>query len=222
MRSLKLFTLLLVLTLAPTACGKAQRSVTYRIDPSLRGFYESLGGKDLLGPTISELFTYDNNQCQYTVNSLLCIDPQKNVSLYPLGLNLITSQPAAEESPTSTSLVVGGIPVYEEFIPLYKELSGASITGLPLARARMNYTRQRVEQYFENIGIYRNFSEDPSKVKLLAYGAAACSALCTYTPSVGAAIDSSPIPETDRAFLAGLEKIGDTSIFGTPLTRALS
>ena len=220
MRSLKLFTLLLVLTLALTACGKAQRSVTYRIDPSLRGFYESLGGKDLLGPAISELFTYDNNQCQYTVNSLLCIDPQKNVSLYPLGLNLITSQPAAEESPTSTSLVVGGIPVYEEFIPLYKELSGASITGLPLARARMNYTRQRVEQYFENIGIYRNFSEDPSKVKLLAYGAAACSALCTYTPSVGAAIDSSPIPETDRAFLAGLEKIGDTSIFGTPLTRA--
>ncbi len=220
MRSLKLFNLLLVLTLALSACGKSARSITYRIDPSLRDYYATLGGKNLLGPAISELFTYNTNQCQYVVSALLCIDPDDHTFLYSLGSTLINTQSTTTETSASTSLAVGGIPVYEEFIPLYKELSGASITGLPLAQARMNYTRQRVEQYFENIGFYRNFSDKPGNVKLLAYGAAACSTLCKFTPAVGAAIDSSAIPETDRAFLAGLEKIGDASIFGTPLTRA--
>jgi len=221
MRYTKVLIILLILTFALTACGgNAVRGTTYTIDPSLRGYYTTLGGKDLLGPAISEMFPYNNSQCQYVVSALLCVDPNDHAFLYPLGPTLISAQSTATEPPASTSLVVGGIPVYEEFIPLYKGLSGASVIGLPLAQARMNYTRQRVEQYFENIGFYRNFSDKPGNVKLLAYGAAACSTLCKFTPAIGADIDSSAIPETDQVFLAGLEKIGDASIFGTPLTRA--
>lgn len=221
MKPLRLLCLPLILSLALTACGgKAVRGPTYTIDPSLRGYYNTLGGKDLLGPAISEVFSYNKDNCQYAVSALICIDPDNHVFLYPLGSTLVSAQSATSETPTSTSLVVGGIPVYEEFIPMYKELSGASVIGLPLAQARLNYSRQRVEQYFENVGFYRNFSDKPGTVKLLAYGAAACSTLCNFTPAVGAAIDSSTIPETDQVFLAGLEKIGDASIFGAPLTRA--
>ena len=132
----------------------------------------------------------------------------------------MSSGSVSADAPDAASLVVNGVPVYEEFIPLYKALSGASVAGYPLAQAKMNYSQQRIEQYFENVGFYRNFSDATGEVKLLAYGAAACTDRCDYTPAVDAVISSSTIPQTDRVFLEGLEKLGDASIFGAPLTRA--
>ena len=217
----RLFPLLLAILLVLSACsGNASHGTTYRVDASLRAFYTALGGQELLGPAISRAFAYNEAQCQYTINVLLCRDEQGNTLLAPLGANLAAGQATAQQAASSTSLVVNGIPVYEEFIPLYKQFSGASVVGYPLGQAQMNYSQQRIEQYFQNIGFYRNFSDKAGDVKLLAYGAAACIDRCNYSPAVDATISSTTVPETDRIFLAGLEKLGDATIFGAPLTRA--
>ena len=155
----KLLPLLLaiVFTLGLTSCaGSASRGTTYAIDPDLKDFYNTLGGKEVFGPAISKPFTFNESNCQYTPGALLCHNPELSGAaqyfLYPLGSTLMSSEVTGAETPDATSLVVGGIPIYAEFIPLYKELSGASITGYPLAPAKMNYSQQRIEQYFENLG----------------------------------------------------------------------
>ena len=209
---------------SPPAPGSASRGTTYAIDPDLKDFYNTLGGKEVFGPAISKPFTFNESDCQYTTSALLCHNPEQSGSaqffLYPLGSSLMSSGVVNADAPDAASLVVGGVPVYEEFIPLYKALSGASVAGYPLAQAKMNYSQQRIEQYFENVGFYRNFSDAAGEVKLLAYGAAACADRCDFSPAVDAVISSSTIPQTDRVFLEGLEKLGDASIFGAPLTRA--
>ncbi len=224
MKPRKLVPLFLILVLLLSACGKSSRGATYPIDAAFRAAYNDLGGKDLLGLGISKPFDFNGSTCQYTISALLCLAPggaePTQVRLFPLGATLIHTGEPGEETPTTDSLTLNGIPVYEEFIPLYKQLTGAPVTGYPLARARMNYSQQRIEQYFENVGFYRNFSEDPGSVHLLAYGAVACGDLCNFTPAVDAVVSTSAIPQTDRAFLEGLEKLGDATIFGEPLTRA--
>ncbi len=215
----------MLLALMLSACaGAGSRGTTYPIDAAFRAAYNDLGGKDILGAGLSKPFAFNESTCQYTVNALLCQasggTESAEVRLYPLGASLINTSQPGEETPLSDSLTVNGISVYEEFIPLYKQLSGVSITGYPLAQAKMNYSQQRIEQYFENVGFYRNFSDAAGTVHLLAYGAAACADLCDFTPAVDAVVSASAIPETDRIFLEGLEKLGDATIFGEPLTRA--
>ena len=213
------------LTLTLAGC-KASESpgTTYEVSAGLREIYRTLGGQDVFGPAISQLFDYENHECQYTVNALLCLDPSatgtQRYRLYPLGLALgMREQPNAGE-PATSSMVVNGFSIYEEFIPFYSDLSGVTYAGSPITQARMNYARQRIEQYFENVGFYRNFSDPPGKVHLLAYGAASCADRCDYQPAVDAVIHTSTTLEVDRAFSAGFEKIGDATIFGTPLTQA--
>jgi hypothetical protein len=70
------------------------------------------------------------------------------------------------------------------------------------------------------VGFYRNFNDPAGKVKLLAYGATSCSDRCDYQPAVDAVIYTSSTLEIDQVFSAGLEKIGDATIFGAPLTQA--
>ena len=153
---------ILLLSLALTSCvGSASRGTTYTIDPDLKDFYTTLGGKEVFGPAISKPFTFNESDCQYTTSALLCHNPEQSGStqffLYPLGSSLMSSGTVSVDAPDAASLVVNGVPVYEEFIPLYKALSGASVAGYPLAQAKMNYSQQRIEQYFENVGFLPQF-----------------------------------------------------------------
>ena len=222
--SLLLF-LAAVLTLTLAGCkAPASPGTTYEVSAGLREIYRTLGGQDVFGPAISQLFDYENNECQYMVNALFCLDPSatgtQRYRLYPLGLALgMREEPNANE-PASSSMVVNGFSIYEEFIPFYSDLSGVTYAGNPITQARMNYARQRIEQYFENVGFYRNFNDPAGKVHLLAYGAASCADRCDYQPAVDAVIHTSSTLEVDRVFSAGFEKIGDATIFGTPLTQA--
>ena len=115
-----LISLLLALGLASCA-GSASRGTTYAIDPDLKEFYNTLGGKDRLGPAISKLFPFNESNCQYTPGALLCHNPELSGAaqffLYPLGSTLMSSGATGAETPDSTSLVVNGIPIYAEFIP---------------------------------------------------------------------------------------------------------
>ncbi len=228
--ALPLIMLLLALSLLLAACTGNGNGVkvqaagkTYEVSPGFREFYQTLGGENVLGPAISENFAFESYQCQYTVNVLMCMNPAatdaSRYNLYPLGVPMnVREDPAA--SPTQgTGRVINGYEIYEEFLPLYDSLAGSQYAGNPLTQVRLNYSQQRIEQYFENVGFYRKFSDPPGQVHLLAYGAFSCEKNCSYSPSVDALVISTTKAVDDQPFLAGLGKIGGATIFGSPLTQ---
>ena len=215
----------LIAGLLLTACGSGSSNAsqtTYQISPTFRELYEKLGGEDVLGAAISKTFTRDSFECQYTVNVLICVNPQATDSsrlfFYPLA-NAMNIREDPSQSPAQPgSAVVDGYTIYDEFISLYTQL-GAQFTGKPLTQAHINYSQQRIEQYFENVGFYRKFSDPAGSVHMLAYGAYSCLDKCNYTPLVDASILNSSRASVDQPLLAGLSEIADTSILGAPLTQ---
>jgi hypothetical protein len=226
-RFLILLTGLVLLSLLLSACGSAQSNsssnVTYQVSPSFREFYQTLGGEELLGPAISKSFSNDSYECQYTTNVLMCLNPlvtdNSRFFLYPLGNQMGVSDAPDQSTEESGSQVVDGYTIYAEFIPLYKEISGEKYTGKPLTQARLNYSQKRVEQFFENVGFYHKFSDPNGTVHLMAYGVYACQSKCSYTASVDAAVSISGDSAQNQPLLAGLSKMGEPSVIGTPLTQ---
>ena len=82
----------------------------------------------------------------------------------------------------SGNLVVDGYPIYEEFEEIYHRLYGPLYVGKPLSQPRFNANGNRIEQYFQNVGFYRNIDDQPGDVYLLAYGVFACSSDCRFSP----------------------------------------
>lgn len=195
---------------------------TYEVAPALREFYRSLGGEDVLGPAISKLVNRAPLECQFTANALLCLNPEQ-VGTERYLLSPIGNQLGVHEEPSSaddgSSLVINGYQVYSEFIPLFESLSGTQYSGAPLTQVRMNYAQQRVEQFFENVGYYRKFSDPQGTVKLMAYGAAGCGAECDYEAALESMVIDPSQPISDQSLLEGLAKSTETSVFGNPLTQ---
>ena len=150
--------------------GNSQK--TYQISPTFRELYEKLGGEDVFGPAISDMQSFDPYECQYTVSAMFCVNPQSTDSgrlfLYPLGTAMAVKEDPSQSPAESGLTVIEGYTLYDEFLPLYNQL-GAQFTGRPLTQAHINYSQQRVEQYFENVGFYRKFSDPVGEVHLLAY-----------------------------------------------------
>lgn len=205
------------------AQNSANAGKTYEVAPEFREFYNSLGGENVLGPAISKLFTFQTFECQYTVNVLMCQNPvltgSSRFGLYPLGHSLNIQESPDTSAPAEGSRVVNGYRIYEEFIPLYDQFSGQQYAGNPISQVHINYSQERIEQYFENIGLYRSFNDAPGEVKLLAYGALACDAECQYSPSIDSLIISSENAGNNQPFLPQLGKIGGATAFGAPLTQ---
>ncbi|KAF0110389.1 MAG: hypothetical protein FD147_1649 [Chloroflexi bacterium] len=196
---------------------------TYEVSPGFREFYNSLGGEVILGPAISQNFNYQSYECQYTANALMCLNPvvlgAGRFGLFPLGTALNVREDPSENASNSGSRVVNGYTIYEEFVTLYDQLSGVVYTGNPLTQVHLNYPQQRIEQFFENVGLYRKFSDPPGTVRLLAYGAASCTKECNYHPALEAMILDSSNTISDQSLLEGLGKVGNSSVFGQPLTQ---
>jgi hypothetical protein len=196
--------------------------VTYQISPTFREVYEKLGGEEVLGPAISDTLSFDPYQCQYTVNAMFCVNPQSTdagrLFLYPLGAAMAVKEDPSQSPAESGSTVIDGYTLYDEFLSLYNQL-GAQFTGRPLTQAHINYSQQRVEQYFENVGFYRKFSDPAGEVHLLAYGAYSCMDECSYTPLVEASILNATRAGQNQPLLGGLSAIADTAILGKPLTQ---
>ncbi len=195
----------------------------HSVDPALREFYETLGGEDVLGPAISRLFPYKNRECQYMQNALLCRDPQatdvERFGFFPLGRTFqIQMDPSRKVQ--AGEHVVDGVPIYEEFLPLYERLYGAHYVGRPLSEVRLNYEQKRIEQYFENVGFYRRFDEPQGEVHLLAYGAFACAGDCPFTVADGSAITRLESTAALQPFFLSLERMGGLTVFGLPLSEA--
>lgn len=221
---LTVLTVLLAASLS--ACASRSQPVTiqqpgtFSVDPLLREFYASLGGEEILGPAITALFSLDNLQCQYTQNVLMCFDPLaqgiQRFSLYPLGRTFDLGNPASavEYSPGDNEY-----PIYEEFTALYQRLYGSQYVGKPLTPPRFNPNKNRIEQYFENVGFYRNLDDPQGEVYLLSYGVYACSADCRFSPPASAIVIRNVV-EMEQPFLPRLVRLGGVKVFGLPLTPA--
>ncbi len=215
---------LVVAALLLTACGggsavSTPEPGTYSIDPIFREFYASLGGQDVLGQAITALFNHRTQQCQYTVNALLCFDPlQQGIdrfSLYPLGESLgIQDEPGVA---SGGELVVDGYQIYEEFEKLYQKLHGPLYTGKPLSQPRFNSNKNRIEQYFENVGFYRALDDPTGEAHLLAYGVYACDSDCRYKPPQSGIVVTG-VENVEQPFLTQVARLGGLNVFGLALT----
>ncbi len=197
---------------------------TYEIAPVFREFHSALGGNEVIGPAISQLFLYQELECQYTLNALMCQNPLlsggERFMLYPLGKAFDLKFSGTESNLDSTARVVNGITVFEDFVPLFDQLSGEQYAGVPITGVNINYKQQRIEQYFENVGFYRMMNDPAGESRLLAYGAFACDQKCSYPPHVEAMLSDPAETVIDQPFQPLLDEMGIGSAFGVPLTQA--
>ena len=150
--------------------------VVKQLIPVFKELYQTLGSNRLLGQAISPAFSKENMRCQYFVAALMCFNSNatdvNRLGLYPLGKELaIQDAQYTGSSPTGGARIVDGYVIYEEFIRVYDQLYGARYVGRPLSNVRINYDLNRIEQFFENIGFYRNLNDPPGKIQLIPYGA---------------------------------------------------
>ena len=196
---------------------------TYEIAPVFREFHTALGGEDVIGPAISQLFPYQELECQYTLNTLMCQNPllsgSERFMLYPLGTAFDLNFSGTEITEDSSARVVNGITVFEDFVPLFDQLSGEQYAGNPITGVNINYKQQRIEQYFENVGFYRMMNDPAGETRLLAYGAFACDQKCSYPPHVEAMLSDPAETILDQPFKTLLDEMGIGSAFGVPLTQ---
>lgn len=166
---------------------------TISVDPIFKNYYDFLGGEKTLGAVISPLIQKEGVNYQYTVNALMAFDPQAPVSqryhLAPIGLAMDVVEPSVPEAEAPGGLYIGGHTVFPKFVPLYQQLGGVQVLGRPLMEARFNPERNRIEQYFENVGFYLLQDASTESVHLLAYGAWECDIDCRTSPPLNAIID---------------------------------
>jgi hypothetical protein len=193
------------------------------VDPTFIDFYATLDGADELGPVISPKFPYNNMECQYTVAALMCFNPNAaaidQFSLYALGTALDMHDTPLASATSTTSRIIDGYILFSDFVPLYDRLYGARYLGRPLTQPRTNTVLGRIEQYFENAGLYRSFDDPPGEVHLMAFGTNGCGSSCSYQPPAASLVDlqHSAYPQP---FLNTLTAINGVPDFGEPLTPA--
>jgi len=154
--------------------------VTYAVDPLFADFYQAMGGEEILGPAISPSRRSESQTKQYTESSLMVFDPLAPLSarfkLAPLGNSLGVAEGNLDATAVGEGRVINGHLVIPDFLALYESLGGARFVGRPISGALFNVEKQRLEQYFENLGFYQ--LHGGSKVHLMPYGAYACDRNC--------------------------------------------
>lgn len=190
---------------------------TFPVDPIFEGLYDSLGGFDNLGPALTPLQESGNLKIQYVEAALMVFDPQSAGSdqyrLAPLGLVFGIAEPAVANPGVPDDRYLNGHVIFEDFVPLLDQLGGPRIAGRPLTEARYNPDKDRVEQYFENLGFYTLAGESGGDVQLLAYGAFACDRRCRYQPNPASIPTLRPLlpePFASRVSQLGVTFVGRT------------
>lgn len=154
------------------------------VDALFKEFYNDLGGEESLGAAISPAFTYGEISYQYTQAALMAYNPRaegrERFYLAAIGLDTGLMQ-AAEPPPADANLhYVNGHTIDPSFWRLIQDLGGLSRAGSPITEPRYNPAKKRIEQYFENLGFYRQESEP--NAHLLAYGLWRCGESCASPP----------------------------------------
>lgn len=173
-----------------TAAPTLMPSELHEVGPIFREFYRYLGGKAVLGPTISDVFGEDARLVQYTETAKMVFDPQspadQRFTLAPLGKSIVFNEPPVPTPANPGIPYIEGHTIAAEFLPLYEKL-GPWVVGRPLTELRYNPNRKRYEQYFENVGFYR--LKGSNEVHLLAYGVILCDQRCRSDDPQNAQID---------------------------------
>ncbi|MBC8333227.1 MAG: hypothetical protein H8E28_14700 [Anaerolineae bacterium] len=177
---------ILLLALLSTACTTASIKhttpsyVSYELSPHFLNLYEALGGSGVLGIPISPLFSIGEVSYQYTAAGLFSYNPiaplEDQVRLEPIGNQLDTVFALSADLPPSEVLSV-----YPGFESFYQKLGGETIVGKPITAIQHNDNQGRIEQHFENLGIYQLDSDPHENIQLLHYGEWLCSEVCEFT-----------------------------------------
>lgn len=170
--------ILLLLILVVVGCDETVETKTTAVDPTFKEFYESLGGKQILGPAISIMYEERGKKLQFTTTVLMMFDSQAPESdrfkLVPLGNAMkVAEQPLASSSPD-------GHEIYPAFLSLFRRLGGTRITGKPITSVKADPETKRVIQYFENVGFYQLENDPPDTAHLLYYGVWKCAEACSF------------------------------------------
>lgn len=191
--------------------------IIYPVDGLFEQFYEALGGLETLGPAISPLNREGTRQLQYVENALMVYDASATNSdrftLAPLGLDFGVAEQSAANTLDSGGRYVGGHFIWPEFVAKYDALGGVRFVGEPITEAHYNPSRNRTEQYFENLGFYRLEKDQPGVVRLMAYGAFSCDYRCRYKPpssSIPSRQQLLPEPFQSQAVRLGSDFTGRT------------
>ena len=224
-------TILLILILGLAGCASSSASPqatptlegTQPVDRLFSDLYRSVGGS--IGPAISPVFERGNASCQYTLNALMCYDASlaENERFYlpPLAEELGLAWP---EVPTATSeLAIEGAPTLPEFYAYYyNNLFGIRFGGMPVSDVIYDYQQQRVEQYFQNIVLARNFTDPIDAVSLLPLGQYDCRqnhpSLCPSRPELQQEV-ADLVGYIDVPYRSMLNLPADAFAFGRVLTR---
>ena len=177
-----------------SACGEQEAARedipasdgTYQVAPLFREFYDHLGGYETMGPAISSLMVEGHLKMQYIDAALMVYDVSAVSSdryyLAPLGELFGISDPTVLDPGSYTDLYVDGHIIPEQFTELYLRLGGAQFVGSPLTEIRFNSEKNRIEQYFQNLGFYYLLEGESGQIGLLSYGAYNCDFTCRYQP----------------------------------------
>ncbi len=184
----------------------------YAVDPIFREFYFYLGGEAVLGRAIQPPQINGPGRTQLLEKGKLVYDPtasiQKYFTLAPLGVQL-----GLGEDPQPAP---GQYAIAPEFLAAYERLGPLNV-GRPLGEAHYDSYYGRQEQYFENLGFYRQ--EGSSEVRLLSYGVSICQ--CSETlppglPETGAIDAYYPVDPTFEPFVRQL----GAEFTGPPISEA--
>jgi hypothetical protein len=163
----------------PEPAPTEQQSVA----PEFRAMYDYLGGEEYLRDAISPLITEGETLVQYTEVAKMVFDQAKGVKnkfrLAPLGIELGFVEPPLNPSSPSGETECQGHSVAPMFLELYEKL-GREFVGCPITELHFNLTRNRYEQYFENLGFYH--INGVEGVHVLDLGWMACGEICPPEP----------------------------------------
>lgn len=176
---LRMFGLALMLVLLTSCADEVEKTpITLGVDQRLREFYSISGGDQTVGLPVGGVLSQGNTVMQVFENAIIVYNPAapagEQVGFMKLGHNFVT-----EDSAPRGLVVEGQIQpkehvVFADFIPLFNGMGGVRFVGYPLTSVRKNDEEGRYEQYFENLGFYRSYTDPPGQARLLPYGLYEC------------------------------------------------
>jgi hypothetical protein len=200
-----LLLLILALALLASACSAVVADDwenlppgAYAPHPVFENYYLSNGGYDQFGYAISTSYTNQfGERYQYFETVLMKFDPaSEQISFEPLGLALgvdkLPTLPWVGDHPDD-GLIVGEFNIHPAFVPMFLSL-GPDLTGLPVTQPFVNAGRNRVEQHFENLGMFYQLDDSDQSAALLDYGLVHCTSC--GTPDLNNVIIQTPLSES--------------------------
>jgi hypothetical protein len=226
--SKKLICLSLIILMAGliSACSDLERSSAgyYLVDPRFSDLYERLQGEEILGPPIStkKYISGTNLEKQYFEGVVMVFDPDHSPRYYlePVGIDAGFSDLPNNTPENPGVRYLNGFVIPADFAKFFDQMGGERWVGQPLTRARLNPDKNRIEQYFENMGFFRFEDDPPGSVYLMPYGLWKCAGECSQYPGVqNAGISSAALEEVESPFGEAIARFG-TQFTGKRLSGA--